>query len=96
MIKRKKKEDETLVASGENAIANKEVEGLSQGQIIARRFLRHRAAVFSVFFLFSIMILVFSAVDSQFGPIRTNGWWKWNPEDIPELRFGDCPNDTIG
>lgn len=97
MIRRKKNEtSESLVASGENAIANKEVEGLSQSQIVFRRFLRHRAAVFSVFFLFSIMILVFSAVDSQFGPIRTNGWWKWSPEDIPELRFGDCPNDTIG
>ncbi|NCX36170.1 MAG: ABC transporter permease, partial [Actinobacteria bacterium] len=80
MIRRKKNEtSESLVASGENAIANKEVEGLSQSQIVFRRFLRHRAAVFSVFFLFSIMILVFSAVDSQFGPIRTNGWWKWSP-----------------
>lgn len=97
MIKRKKNETKVnVVASGENAIANKEVEGLSQGQIVFRRFLRHRAAVFSVFFLFGIMILVFSAVDSQFGPFKTNGWWRWSPEDIPDLRFGDCPNDTVG
>jgi ABC-type dipeptide/oligopeptide/nickel transport system permease subunit len=97
MIGRKKKESsEALVASGENAIANKEVEGLSQSQIVFRRFLRHRAAVFSVLILFSIMILVFSAVDSQFGPLKTNGWWKWSPDDIPDLRFGDCPNDTVG
>jgi hypothetical protein len=31
---RKKKVIETTIESGENAIANKEVEGLSQGQIV--------------------------------------------------------------
>ena len=50
MIKRKNKEgaDTTLVASGENAIANKEVEGLSQSQIVVRRFLRHRAGCINI------------------------------------------------
>ena len=88
--------ENTAVESGENAIANKEVEGLSQGQIVRRRFFRHKAAVSSLFFLCFIIVLVFSAVDSQFGPFKTNGWWKWGTDDLPELRYGDCPNDTIG
>lgn len=94
---RKRNDSKTpFLESGEGAIANKEVEGLSQGQIVLRRFLRHKAALVSLFVLLFIIALVFSAVDSRLGPIRTNGWWKWGTDDLPELRFGDCPNDTIG
>ena len=96
---RKRKENKELVSiveSGENAIAVKEVEGLSQRQIVTRRFLRHRAAVFSLFFFVFITVFVFSAVDFRFGPFSIKGWWKWGPEDLPELRFGDCPGDTAG
>ncbi|NDE48030.1 MAG: ABC transporter permease, partial [Actinobacteria bacterium] len=96
---RKSKEaalEELTIESGENAIANKEVEGLTQWQIIRRRFFKHKAAVASLIFLTFIIVFVFSAVDANFGPIKTKGWWKWSPDDLPELRFGDCPNDTIG
>ncbi|MFM8694459.1 MAG: ABC transporter permease, partial [Actinomycetota bacterium] len=53
-IRRKSKEqalEELTIESGENAIANKEVEGLTQWQIIRRRFFKHRAAVASLIFL---------------------------------------------
>jgi len=46
-IRRKSKEaalEELTIESGENAIANKEVEGLTQWQIIRRRFFKHKAA----------------------------------------------------
>ena len=98
-IGRKSKEaalEELTIESGENAIANKEVEGLTQWQIIRRRFFKHKAAVASLIFLTFIIVFVFSAVDANFGPIKTKGWWKWSPDDLPDLRFGDCPNDTIG
>jgi peptide/nickel transport system permease protein len=85
-----------LLAGGENAIANKEVEGLSQGQIVRRRFFRHRAAVIALITLTSIIVFVLSALDSKMGPIRIPGWWKWGVEDIPELRFEDCPGGTTG
>jgi peptide/nickel transport system permease protein len=85
-----------LLAGGENAIANKEVEGLSQGQIVRRRFFRHRAAVIALITLSSIIVFVLSALDSKIGPIRIPGWWKWSVEDIPELRFEDCPGGTTG
>jgi peptide/nickel transport system permease protein len=93
---RKEKSTGEILAGGENAIANKEVEGLSQGQIVRRRFFRHRAAVIALGVLVSIIIFVLTALDSKIGPIRVPGWWKWNVEDIPELRFEDCPGGTTG
>jgi len=92
---RKSSEGEIL-AGGENAIANKEVEGLSQGQIVRRRFFRHRAAVVALITLSSIIIFVISALDTKIGPIRIPGWWKWSVQDIPELRYQDCPGGTTG
>lgn len=93
---KKKEEVDSFIASGENAIANKEVEGLSQGQIVLRKFLRHKAAVISLIFLASIIALVFSAVNSSIGPIKINGWWKWSTEDLPNLRTEGCADGTIG
>jgi len=46
--------ESTEVLSGENAIQNKEIEGLSQGQIVRKRFFRHRAAVISLFTLLQL------------------------------------------
>ncbi len=54
------------VTDAENNIANKEVEGLSQGQIVRRRFLRHRGAVISMIVLAFIIILAFTAVGFDF------------------------------
>lgn len=92
---RKASEGEIL-AGGENAIANKEVEGLSQGQIVRRRFFRHRAAVIALITLSSIILFVLTALDTKIGPIRIPGWWKWRVEDIPDLRFKDCPGGATG
>ena len=85
-----------ILAGGESAIANKEVEGLSQGQIVRRRFFRHRAAVIALVVLSSIILFVMSVLDTKIGPVRIPGWWKWTVEDIPELRFKDCPGGTTG
>ena len=93
---RKEKATGEILAGGENAIANKEVEGLSQGQIVRRRFFRHRAAVIALVALSSIIFFVLTSLDTKIGPIRIPGWWKWTVEDIPELRFEDCPGGTTG
>jgi ABC-type dipeptide/oligopeptide/nickel transport system permease subunit len=82
--------------AGENAIANKETEGLSQSQIVLRRFVRHRAAMISVFVLFSIIIFVYSALESRLGPIRIPGWWKYGYEELLELQYLDCPEGSVG
>ena len=93
-----RKENSTgeILAGGENAIANKEVEGLSQGQIVRRRFFHHRAAVMALIILSSLILFVMTSLDSKIGPIRIPGWWKWTVEDIPELRYEDCPGGTTG
>ena len=93
---RKEKTTGDILAGGENAIANKEVEGLSQGQIVRRRFFRHRAAVIALVAFSSIILFVMTSLDSKMGPIRIPGWWKWTVEDIPELRYEDCPGGTTG
>ena len=91
------KADAAQSADGnENAIANKETEGLSQGQIVRRRFLRHRGAMISVFVLSSIVLFVFSALELKVGPFRWPGWWKYSYTDLPELQYEGCPNGTVG
>lgn len=80
----------------EDAIRNKEIEGLSQGQIVRRRFVRHKAAMISVFVIISIVILVFSALDISLGPIQIPGWWKYGYTDLLPLRFEDCPGGVTG
>ena len=79
---------------GENAIANKEVEGLSQRQIVLRRFVRHRAAMISVFVLLSVIVFVFTASEFHIGPIGWNGWWHYTINDTPNLLR--CPNGNVG
>ncbi len=85
-----------ILSGGESAIANKEVEGLSQGQIVRRRFFRHRGAVIALFVLTTLIVFVISALDTKIGAVRIPGWWKWTVEDIPELRYEDCPGGTTG
>lgn len=98
MFGRKKKVVVETSASGENAISNKETEGLSQGEIVRRRFFRHKAAMISLFVISFIVVFVFTALDWRlFGKIKVPGWWKWSTEDLPELRYGtDICGDTVG
>ena len=65
--------------SNENAISNKETEGLSQGQIVRRRFVRHRGARIGLFTLIAIVLFTYSASGLHLGneknPITIPGWW---------------------
>ncbi len=72
----------------ENAIELKEVEGLSQGRIVLRRFLRHRGAMVASFFLIAIVLLASTSIG--WGPIP--GWWKYGPNDLaPVVNPGGSP-----
>jgi peptide/nickel transport system permease protein len=61
----------------ENAIELKEVEGLSQGRIVFRRFIRHKGAMISLVILLLVVVLAFSSIGVNVGPIVTSGWWHW-------------------
>jgi peptide/nickel transport system permease protein len=95
MLKRKR-DKEVSITSGEQAIMNKETEGLSQSQIVLRRFVRHRAAMTSVFVLTFIVVAVFSALETKIGPVRIPGWWKFKYDELLELRLEGCPEGIVG
>lgn len=65
---------EDAAGRGEGVGEAKEVEGLSQGQIVWRRFLRHKGAMVGLGVLLLITIFSFSAMGA--GPIP--GWWKYS------------------
>ena len=69
---------------GEGVIEAKEVEGLSQGQIVVRRFLRHKGALVGMITLGLVALLAITSMG--IGPIP--GWWKF--QDF--LASGDVLN----
>ncbi len=93
---KKKVVENASTDAAENAIALKEVEGLSQRQIVFKRFVHHRAAMIALFSLAAIIILVNTALNFKIGPWTIHGWWKYGVQDIPELRFEGCPGGNTG
>lgn len=68
------------VTDAENSIELKEIEGLSQGQIVRKRFFRHKGALVSMVLLAFIILLAFTSVGVAFGTWKSGGWWPytWN------------------
>lgn len=62
------------VAGEQRDFRAKEVEGLSQGQIVRRRFMHHKAAVASLIAL--VLILLLASTSIGWGPLPH--WWKWS------------------
>ncbi len=77
-------------------IFNKETEGLSQGQIVRKRFFRHRGAMISLIVLLSLLIFVFSTLGFKIFGIGYGGWWKYKITDIPNLRTQGCAIELPG
>jgi len=93
MIFGKKKDIEVIE---ESSIINKETEGLSQGQIVRRRFFRHKGAMISIVFLSTIILFVFSSLKMKIFGITYPGWWKYTIEDLPPLELGVCEDGLVG
>ena len=93
MIFSRKKSVEVLE---ETSIINKETEGLSQGQIVRRRFFRHKGAMISIIFLSSIIVFVYSSLKMKIFGITYPGWWKYTIEDLPPLELGVCKDSLVG
>ena len=71
---------EGSVTDAENSIELKDIAGLSQGEIVRKRFFRHRGALVAMFVLAFVILLAFTSVGFQFGSWKTGGWWQytWN------------------
>lgn len=69
----------------------RETQGLSQGQLVRRRFKHNIAAVISVFVLLFVTILAFTSIG--FGPIP--GWWRWGFTEQPPVLNGGQPTMSI-
>ena len=76
----------------ENEIELKEVAGLSQGQIVRRRFFRHKGAILGLLVLGTTALLALTSVGV--GPLP--GWWQWTPyETPPVLNAGGRPTMSL-
>lgn len=74
----------------ENAIELREVEGLSQGQIVRRRFFRHRGALGGIIAIALVALLSFTSI----GVFGLPGWWKYDPVRTSDIINGGAP--TLG
>lgn len=72
----------------ENAIELKEVQGLSQGQIVRRRFFRHKGAMVSLVVLIAIVVLAFGSAGFR----SWYGWWGVNPDATGAVVNGGRPS----
>jgi peptide/nickel transport system permease protein len=85
-----------VAESASSDIFNKETEGLSQGQIVLKRFFRHRGAMVSLIVLFSLVTFVFSTLGFKIFGIGYGGWWKYKITDLPVLRTNGCSIELPG
>ncbi len=79
----------------ENAIELKEIEGLSQGRIVLRRFLRHKGAMISLLVLVLVVVLAFSSIGVNVLFLQTEGWWRWNYSQIAPIVNGTEPTMSL-
>ena len=70
----------------------RETEGLSQGQIVRKRFMHNTAAVVSVFVLLGVVVLALTSIG--FGPVP--GWWQWGHTQQPPVLNGGRPTLGLG
>jgi peptide/nickel transport system permease protein len=82
--------------SATNSIEIRDTIGLTQGQIIRKRFRQHRAAMISVFTLLTLLVGVFTALDWRLFGLNIPGWWRYNHTDILPLEFENCPGGSVG
>ncbi|MCM1012099.1 MULTISPECIES: ABC transporter permease [unclassified Brevibacterium] len=92
-IDNKNQDTETgLDPVGENAIETKETEGLSQGKIVFRKFIRHKGAMAGLIVL--ILVTIFAYTAQGIGPIP--GWWIFNhTASGPVVNPGGAPTWTL-
>jgi peptide/nickel transport system permease protein len=79
------------VTDAENSIEFKEIVGLSQAQIVRKRFFRHRGALVAMILLLFIIVLAFTSVGVAFGNWKSGGWWQYTWNIAVEVENGGRP-----
>jgi peptide/nickel transport system permease protein len=69
----------------------REVAGLTQSQIVRRRFFRHRAAMVSALVLIGIVLLAVTSIGA--GPIP--GWWQYGHNELLPNTPDDGPTMSL-
>ena len=92
--------DDTVLADAvgernENAIELKEIEGLSQGRIVLRRFVRHRGAMVSAIILLALIIVAFSSEGIDALGVKIPGWWIYSYTHIGNVVNGGRPTLSL-
>jgi peptide/nickel transport system permease protein len=92
--------DNSSPEKNENEIASRETEGLSQRQIILKRFVKHKAAMASLITLISIIVMVYSSLGMNVGvgkfKVHLPGWWPYKVTDIdPEGAIAAACNGGV-
>jgi len=95
-----KLENGTTPEKNENEITSRETQGLSQRQIIIKRFFKHKAAMASLFTLISIIIIVYTSLGLNIGfgkfKVHLPGWWPYKITDIdPEGAIANSCNGGV-
>lgn len=95
-----KPESDAILEKDENGIANRDTAGLSQRQIIIKRFVNHKAAMASLFTLIIIILTVFTATGIRVGfgsfSFKIPGWWPYAISDIdPEGAVASMCNGGV-
>ena len=82
-----------------NSIEMKETAGLSQGQLVRKRFFRHRGAMISLVYLIMIVLFVFTAGGIHLGsknqPLTVPGWWHFKIDDLTTVTYSTGPNGQL-
>lgn len=66
-------------------------EGVSQGRLILRRFLRNKIAMISLGVFLAVVVLAITSV----GAFGIPGWWKYTHTDLPPLQDGGKPTLSL-
>ncbi|MDQ6656747.1 MAG: ABC transporter permease [Actinomycetota bacterium] len=68
-------------APNETSLEQKETAGLSQGQIVRKRFFRHKGAMISLVVLVLVLLIATSSIGWGIIP----GWYRWKFADQPDV-----------
>jgi ABC-type dipeptide/oligopeptide/nickel transport system permease subunit len=95
-----KKSTNSTSETNEKGIESKETEGLSQRQIIVKRFIKHKAAMASLVTLIAIIVIVYTSLGINIGTgkfqISIPGWWPYKIDQIdPEGALASSCNGGV-